>query len=267
MTDAATADFLPILSAAASPARWLVVSLHDVAPHTQTRMEEILRELTASGIKCTSLLVVPDYHRTGKAVESTSFISWLRGLEAEGHEIVIHGYFHQRSRRNGEGLSTKIVTRFYTRDEGEFFDIGYDDALERITRARDEFRAAHLAPLGFIAPAWLLSTGAQRAANEAGMQYTARIGSVIDLMTGEAEPARSLVYSTRAPWRCSASLVWNAALARAADVRPLVRLSVHPGDFEVREIRRQIVRLARRFVGTRTVTTYRDWIAERRIAP
>ena len=267
MTDAVTADFLPILSGAASPGRWLVVSLHDVAPETQAGTAEILRELTSLGIRCTSLLVVPDYHGKGKAVEARSFISWLRRLEADGHEIVIHGYFHQRPRREGERLSKKMMTRFYTRDEGEFFDIGYEDALERITCARDEFRAAHLAPLGFIAPAWLLSEEAQRAAGDAGMQYTARISSLIDLLRGEAEPARSLVYSTRAPWRCSVSLAWNAALARAVEMRPLVRLSIHPGDFAVPKIREQIIRLARRFTDTRTVTTYRDWIAQKRTAP
>jgi predicted deacetylase len=264
MTDAVTADFLPMLSAAATPDHWCVVSLHDVAPSTQGQSIEILDELKTVGIAVTSLLVVPDYHHHGKAIDDARFVSWLRELEEAGHEIVIHGYFHQRPRRNGEGLREKFLTRFYTNDEAEFFDLGYDEALARITTARDEFRAAKLSPIGFIAPAWLLGREGEEAAREAGMQYTTRLGSVTDLLTNESQPARSLVYSTRAPWRQTASLAWNAALVRGAEMRELVRLSIHPADFATPKIRAQILALAARFAGTRKPTTYRDWIAQRR---
>jgi uncharacterized protein len=264
MTDAVTADFLPMLSAAAAPESWCVVSLHDVAPSTHAQSAEILDELKTAGIPVTSLLVVPDYHHRGKAIENAHFVSWLRKLEEEGHEIVIHGYYHQRPRRNGENLVAKFLTRFYTSDEGEFFDLSSDEALARITRARDEFRSAKLSPIGFIAPAWLLNREGKEAAGEAGMQYTTRLGSVIDLLTGESQPARSLVYSTRAAWRQSASLAWNAALVRGAEMRELVRLSIHPADFAAPKIRSQILRLAQRFARTRRPTTYRDWIAQQR---
>jgi uncharacterized protein len=264
MTDAVTADFLPILSAAAAPERWCVVSLHDVAPQTQAQSSEILKELKTVGIAVTSLLVVPDYHHKGKSMEKANFVSWLRELEEAGHEIVIHGYFHERPRRNGEGFREKLLTRLYTKDEGEFFDLTYKEALARITTARDEFRRAKLSPIGFIAPAWLLNREGQDAAREAGMQYTTRVGTVIDLLTGETQPARSLVYSTRAAWRQAASLAWNAALLRGAEMRQLVRLSIHPADFAAPKIRSQILTLGARFARTRKPTTYRDWIAQQR---
>jgi predicted deacetylase len=264
MTDAVTADFLPILSAAAAPDRWCVASLHDVAPQTQAQSSEILEELKTAGIPVTSLLVVPDYHHRGKAIENPHFVSWVRELEEAGHEVVIHGYFHERPRRNGEGFREKILTRFYTSDEAEFFDLDYDEALLRITMARDEFRSAKLSPIGFIAPAWLLNREGEDAAREAGMQYTTRLGNVTDLLTGETQAARSLVYSTRASWRQTASLAWNAALVRGAEMRELIRLSIHPADFATPKIRSQILTLAARFARTRKATTYRDWIAQRR---
>jgi predicted deacetylase len=264
MTDAVTADFLPMISAAAAPQRSLIVSLHDVAPQTQGQTTEILAQLKTVGISVASLLVVPDYHHRGKAMENARFVSWLRELEADGHEIVIHGYFHERARRDEEGIRAKFLTRFYTRDEGEFFDLDYDEARARITRARDEFRNAGLTPIGFIAPAWLLSREAEEAAREAGMQYTTRLGSVIDLVAGKSQAARSLVYSTRASWRQTASLAWNAMLARGAEMRELVRLSIHPADFAAPKIWSQIKTLAQRFARTRKPTTYRDWIAQER---
>ncbi|MGZ5003813.1 MAG: DUF2334 domain-containing protein, partial [Chthoniobacterales bacterium] len=178
---------------------------------------------------------------------------------------VIHGYFHQRPRRSNESFRAKVMTRSYTSDEGEFYDLGYNEALQRITQARDEFVAAGLRPRGFIAPAWLLSAEAERAAADAELEYTTRLTSIVDLRTGENVSARSLVYSVRSGWRRAASLAWNGTCARLlADAR-LLRLSLHPPDFEHAEIWSQIIHLLDRFTETRTPTTYRDWIAEQRM--
>src|SRR5205085_9575344 len=124
----------------------LVVSLHDVAPSTRAASEKIIRELAHHGVRTTSVLVVPDYHHSGRAVDDRVFVQWLRDLEAGGHEIVIHGYFHQRPRRSNESLREKVITRRYTNDEGEFYDLDYDEALRRICRARDELVASGLRP-------------------------------------------------------------------------------------------------------------------------
>lgn len=197
-------------------------------------------------------------------MEDRDFVQWLRDLEAAGHEIVIHGYFHHRPRRSDETLQLKMVTRSYTSDEGEFYDLGYADAWERITRAQKEFAAAGLKPRGFIAPAWLLSQEAERAAADAGVEYTTRLTSVRDLHYGHTFSSRSLVYSVRNSWRRAASRAWNASLARVMSDAPLVRLGLHPLDFAHAEIWRQITRLVDQFADARRATTYCDWIADRR---
>lgn len=265
MTDAVAADFLPILAAAESPVRSFIVSIHDIAPGTRASTERALEDLKSAGVRLTSLLVVPNYHHRGRSIEDPQFISWLRNLEIDGHEIAIHGYFHERPRRDDENIREKFLTRVYTQNEAEFFDLSYEEALSRISRARDELRSVHLSPVGFIAPAWLLNTEGERAARDAEMQYTTRIGSVLDLLTGEREPSRSLVYSVRSAWRRMASLTWNAALARRLEMSQLVRLSIHPQDIASPKIWDHIISLARRFSGTRNLTTYRDWIGERRV--
>ena len=100
----------------------LVVSIHDVAPGTQARAEKIISELAHHGVAVCSLLVVPNYHHLGCFTEDRAFVRWLQDLETKGHEIVIHGYFHERQRRSGESVSEKLFTRFYTKGEGEFYD-------------------------------------------------------------------------------------------------------------------------------------------------
>src|SRR5439155_8269 len=78
---------------------FFVISLHDVAPSTQSIANTIISELANRGVRVCSLLVVPDYHHEGLFTRDGQFVSWLRGLDADGHEIVIHGYFHERPRR------------------------------------------------------------------------------------------------------------------------------------------------------------------------
>ncbi len=80
--------------------------------------------------------------------------------------------------RAKETLRDKFLTRFYTQHEGEFYDLGYDEALRRIASARDEFRAHGLRPRGFVAPAWLLGDEAEHAARDAQMEYTTRLRTV-----------------------------------------------------------------------------------------
>src|SRR5205085_3647786 len=134
MTEAVAADFLPML-AAETPRRSFIVSVHDVAPCTHKASIRMIDALKGAGIRTTSLLVVPNYHRHGSAIEDKNFVSWLRDLEARGHEIVIHGYFHERPRRAGERINERFMTRFYTPDEAEFFDLDYDEAFARIAKA------------------------------------------------------------------------------------------------------------------------------------
>ena len=265
MTSAVATQFLPVVAAASATKDFLIVSIHDIAPSTQSIADKIISELISKGIRHCSLLVVPDYHHQGAAMKDRQFVSWLRQLEAAGHEIVIHGYFHERTPRARESFLEKFVTQFYTQGEGEFYDLGYDEAFQRIKTARDEFFAAGLKPRGFVAPAWLLSSEGERAARDAEMEYTTRLRTVRDLRSGETFSARSLVYSVRNGWRRMTSLAWNAALSQALKSKPLMRLSIHPPDFSHPIIWRQIVDLIGEMDGRRTPTTYQDWIAEQRL--
>jgi predicted deacetylase len=265
MTSAVATQFLPVVAAASATKDFLVVSIHDVAPSTQPIVDKIISELAHKGVRHCSLLVVPDYHHQGASMKDRQFVSWLRNLEAAGNEIVIHGYFHERPARSRESFLEKLVTQSYTQGEGEFYDLGYDEAFRRIKTARDEFLAGGLKPRGFVAPAWLLSSEGERAARDAEMEYTTRLRTVRDLRSGEIFSARSLVYSVRNTWRRAVSLVWNAALARILESKPLVRLSIHPPDLSHPTIWRQIVDLINETVPIRTPTTYQDWIAERRL--
>src|SRR6267378_3833358 len=265
MSTIAATEFLPLVATADAAADSLVVSLHDVAPPTQQITSTIVSELGRHGVRVCSILVVPDYHHQGFFARHREFVTWLRGLEADGHEIVIHGYFHERPPHTEESLCDKLWTRFYTRNEGEFYDLSYEEALRRIVAARDEFRAHGLKPRGFVAPAWLLNDEAECAARDAQMEYTTRLRTVCDLRSGNVFPARTLVYSVENNWRRAVSRTWNAAMFRFLKGKSLLRISIHPPDYLQPAIWRQILAWITATSSVRTATTYQDWIAEQRL--
>jgi predicted deacetylase len=242
----------------------VVVSVHDVSPHTHKRCEEIRKELSNLGVKACSWLVVPDYHGRGHVLDHDEFCDWLRFLTDTRHEIVIHGYFHRRERRTRESLLSKFTTRIYTADEGEFYDLGHDEAAALISQARDDFNVFGLKPEGFIAPAWLLSAEAETALRDQGLQYTTRLGHVRDLHNRRTFASQSLVWSVRSWWRRWISLGWNARLYRKLSGNPLLRISIHPVDRDHPAIWRQIRRLITHALERREALTYERWVTRQR---
>jgi predicted deacetylase len=240
--------------------RSLAVSVHDVSPLTREASDRMLADLAAVGVGVTSLLVVPDHHHKADIDKDPAFLAWLREKQAAGHEIVLHGFYHRRVPREGDGAGKRLVTEHYTAGEGEFYDLGYEEARERMEDGREMLTGAGLDMVGFIAPAWLLGEEAELAARNLGFAYTTRLGGVLDLRSGEWTRSQSLVYSPRSAWRRSVSLAWNAFLAARLRKNPLARLGLHPPDWNYDAIKTQALRLAREAAADRKVIRYRDWV-------
>lgn len=242
----------------------LVASIHDVSPLTLHATKRILDDLKQIGCATTSLLVIPDHHRRGRISGDPAFAAWLRERVAEGHEAVLHGFYHLRERDSGDGLLKKMVTQSYTAGEGEFFDLSENAARERLDWGLSEFAACGLTPAGFIAPAWLLGNDAERAVRGLRFEYTTRIATVSDFQSGDLHRARSLVWSVRAAWRRVCSLAWNRLLAHSLCDAPLLRVGIHPPDWDHAAIRNQILRLTSTALAGRRAMTYQQRLASMR---
>ncbi len=239
--------------------RSLIVSLHDVSPHTWDSCRRILDAFSRQGLTAVSLLVIPDHHRRGHFREYPEFCEWLRQRVALGCEAVIHGYYHQRAPKAAESARDRFITRAYTAGEGEFYDISRDQAKSLVSRAREEFRAAKLNPVGFIAPAWLLSAPAEQALRDLGIAYTTRLKGIWDLQREHVTQSQSLCWSVRAMWRREVSLAWNAFLFHRLARRPVMRIAVHPVDLAHPRIWRQVTRLIAAAQNQRRALTYEQW--------
>jgi len=247
-----------------SAPKTLIVSLHDAHPGSHDAIAEQIRFLAEYGITRTSILVVPEFHHRGSVLADKRFCDAVSGWQEKGHEIVLHGYFHDRRESPPEKLSTLFWTRLYTNREAEFLDLPLETARLRIERGRALFAAQGWRARGFIAPAWLMAPGLTNLLAELGFSYTNRLGEIVPLLPGTHRlvASQSLCYSTRSSWRRFASAFWNKHLFGRLRETDLVRLSLHPRDLEFQLMRRQIDQILRAsFRRGFQPTTYADYVA------
>jgi predicted deacetylase len=247
----------------------LVISLHDVSPHTQKIVMEQLKELRALGVFRCSLLVIPDYHHQGSITRFPDFITWLQEQGAQGHEIILHGYYHLRPPSAHDHGVKRWITKYYTAGEGEFYDLDYEQARSTLQRGKEALQQAGFDStklVGFIAPAWLLSQEAERAVADEGFFYTTRLHGVVDLRKQPSPffPSQSMVYSVRSAWRRVVSLAWNELIFQNATRKkwPLLRIGFHPVDWNYPRIKSHLLASVRRSLLTRTTMTYEAWLRQ-----
>jgi len=242
----------------------LIVSLHDAHPGSQSQIAEQVAFLATYGINCSSILVVPEFHHTGSSAENKSYCETVSEWQTKGHELVLHGYFHDRLESPHETLSTLFWTRLYTNREAEFLDLPLETARQRLEKGRALFESQGWRTTGFVAPAWLMFSGLPNLLAEMNFSYTTSVGEIIPLLPGlnKVKASRSLCYSSRAAWRRFASALWNKNLYSRLRDTDLIRLSLHPRDLEFPLMRRQIDQILRASLKRGfQPTTYGDYVA------
>ena len=215
----------------------LCVVVHDVAPKTWPQCESLLAMLDALGASPVTLLVVPDFHGSGAIDEDRDFVRAIDRRRARGDEIALHGYFHRDDGAAPRSALAWLRRRVLTAGEGEFAEL---DANIAETRLLDGLR--RLARLGwhadgFVAPAWLTSRGTHEALRRVGLRWTSSHGALIDLERGGPHiRAACLTASPRSRWRRRASIAWLRIGAKILAAQPLVRVGLHPGDADHRDL-------------------------------
>jgi predicted deacetylase len=241
--------------------RNLVVSIHDVSPLTQAGCARILDDLRELGVPVTSLLIIPNHHERAPVTESKDFRGWLKAKVSEGHEPILHGYFHARSPKDTDAGIVKFTNQIYTAGEGEFYDLDRSEASRRLRRGLSDLEFLGRPISGFVAPAWLLGFEAEAAVRQVGFRYITTVSSV-DVFAGlHRYVSRSLVWSTRSSWRRVVSLAWNHGLSSRLRERPLLRIAIHPTDREIPMVWAQVKSLLSSALEARRPLTYEKFIA------
>lgn len=244
------------------------ISLHDVTPKFQNELEHLLKIIRQSGSAQGTLLVIPDYHGNGPLTPQSPFTQWLRTLSDDGWEIVLHGYNHCEARTrfthaNKLSPARFVVSRLYTRGEGEFYQLTAAEARERISRGLSILKECGLAPKGFIAPAWLLSQESRSVLNEFNFLFTTTLTGIIELKSGTVHPVPAVSFSSRSYFRSLLSRMMVPAIARYSLRHDLVRLVLHPPDARNPAIIELVERLIHQWLYTRRQVTISEYLREK----
>ena len=252
-----------IATEAAPLQRWMCVSLHDVAPATWTDCQHVIDAVREVAPVPLTLLVVPAYH--GACSAQPDFERAMSAQLEAGHELALHGYFHVDPSVPSD-VADWFRRRIYTAGEGEFCALSEAEANERLTLGARWFAANHWPLAGFVAPAWLLGSGAWRAlAARADLQYTSTLTQFVLLPEARAIDAPCLTYSVRSAWRRPTSIVWNTLLATARASAPVLRLGLHPRDAESKSVRQSWQGLLERALRDRNAVTKAEFVRQCRL--
>jgi predicted deacetylase len=233
--------------------RKLLVSLHDVSPRHAQAVRRILAWLAERGLPPVQLLVVPDFHGEWPLSAYPDFCQELRAWGEFGHELVLHGYYHRESERaepKSPGLGERFQRRFMTAGEGEFLSLPPVEADALLEKGLSMWNQAELGawPQGFIPPAWLHRPDLDGVLWKRGFRWTENHAG-LRFRDGKRLVAPVITWASRDPVRRIGSRIYCPAAVRLNAKAALLRLAIHPHDFDHPQLIRSIDRtleLARR---------------------
>lgn len=227
------------------------VSIHDVSPAWSNEVDLALEAAHRHGVR-PALLVVPDFHGRAPLADSPAYCERLRALQAEGHEIYLHGYYH-RARTWSEHASVDTEARsgitsrarylfaqkVVSGGEAEFSDVSHDEALKRLDEGERVLRDAGLSIRGFVAPAWSMPPWVLQLLGERGYSFTEDHTRVYDPANKRSRASVVLNYASRTPSRLLSSVAWCRLARPARRVLP-ARIAIHPADMRYALLRSEI---------------------------
>jgi len=234
----------------------LLITIHDVTPALQDRVEILWRLCRAHGV-VPGLLVVPEWHGGSPIEGEPLFGEWVRARAAEGAEIFLHGERHDEI---GAPRSWRDELRALgrTNREGEFLTLGLDAASAKIARGLARLRALGLAPIGFVPPAWLAKPDTHVACRKAGLAVSEDDSTVYVHTTNTALASPVVRWSARGACRSYESVVQERLRWTLQREAPVVRIALHPADLDHPAVERSLDRALGDWLRVRRQTSYAE---------
>lgn len=218
------------------------VSIHDVSPAHEREVEEALHLAHEFRVR-PALLVVPNFHGEAPLADHPDFCKRLVALEKEGHEVYLHGYYHQARAWSGEGMRSRLEHAFaqtvVSGGEAEFSDVTREEAETRLDEGARVLRDAGLSIRGFVAPAWSMPKWVLTLLASRGYGFTEDHMRVYDPAAGTSRLSLVLNYASRTPSRLLSSVAYCRAARPVARLLP-TRIAIHPADMRFAFLRAEL---------------------------
>ncbi|HTU94468.1 MAG TPA: DUF2334 domain-containing protein [Solirubrobacteraceae bacterium] len=227
----------------------LAVAIHDVEPRSFARTQEIHSWLGERGIERVTLLVIPasELHPIGP--RAPGLVDWLQHRTVCGDAIAQHGLLHRATFRAPWPRS--VLAGFQGGRAAEFPGLDADSTRQRVEMGLRLLREAELEPTGFVAPGYAYTRALRAVLSGPSYTWFADLGGVDARGRGRIR-ARALCLGNSTPFKRAVS---PAVVRAGAHGRgELMRLDVHPADFDRRSHVAAIERVLECAEGRRSIT-------------
>ena len=220
------------------------LSIHDVSPAFEAEVDAALRACDAIGAK-PALLVVPNFHGRASLADHPKYGTRLRELQARGHEIFLHGFFHKSgiggevARSDASGFQRFFRQKIVSAGEAEFADVSREEAAKRLDEGAKMLEDAGLRIDGFVAPAWSMPKWLLPMLAERRLAFTEDHTRIYDTTRDRSRPSLVLNFASRTPSRLFSSMAF-ARLARPGRRIFPTRIAIHPADMHVELLRHEV---------------------------
>jgi predicted deacetylase len=246
----------------------LLVSVHDVTPVHAARLDRAEALLRSLDIHDVTYLFVPRFHGV-PSEEDAAFVRWCQAPRPFRVQWMLHGYLHQERSvqvNGGDPPGAWWKRRFLTGGEGEFLALHGDALHDRLTQGRDIFRRClDTDPIGFVPPAWLSHPDLHATLREHGFSYTEDHHRLYQLQSDRSRRAPVITWATRTITRRIGSLIVCPVLRDVWRSQPVLRVALHPHDFDYPGTANNIARLLRTLVREREVIGHNDALFDSRV--
>jgi predicted deacetylase len=216
-----------------------LLSIHDVWPGNRVLVSGYLERLRSLGAKRIALLVVPAYHGRQTMESDPEFLAWLREENARGTELFLHGYYHKMielvpgadgSVERNRSAWGRFVNRKLVAQEAEFCGLPETAAERLLDLGLAAWERTGLARTGFVAPTWH-GAPPERRMREAGLGLWETRFHLHRLSDGASRFVPALAWDLSAP-DGEPRLFGGGLWLRLLTALPLIKVAIHPGDFE-----------------------------------
>jgi predicted deacetylase len=238
-------------------------AVHDTAPiHLEKLLlaEKLIEEFSIPEV---CFFLVPNFHNRGPSDQHEEFVSWCRASRSFSVEWFLHGYFHletgDRHSAGMRGWVNNLKRSLLTAGEGEFLELTMEEIRERIVCGMKIFHNCtnENVPYGFVSPAWLHNHHLMNCLYDLGIAVTEDHRFIYNISQHVKLKCPVITWATRTVLRKYAALAVCPCLVHLWKNSPLIRIAVHPSDFEHSLTLDNIRKVLDKIMSKRTAVSYR----------
>ncbi len=216
---------------------------------------------------------MPSYHGAHRVDLNAEFQTWCQRPRSFEVQWFLHGYFHLRvpgsktalqieSDAGRSRITGKLPVGSPRSNEGEFSRLSAAVNRDRLLSGRAVFRRClGFNPTGFVAPKWMGNQDLNPVLDELGFQWTEDDRSIRSLHHAQRFSAPVITWATRSGWRKQSSLWGCPVLFSFWRRAPLLRIAMHPFDFDHPAVVDSIARIVARALETRRQAFYPELLS------